>query len=94
VVDANPKETLMNSLRRAYVDMYVATAKVRRRADEAQAEFERWTDRIALAKRVGQPELAHLARQRAIRAAEREVRLRAFLATQTDRIEYIQELAR
>ncbi len=84
----------MNKLRRAYVDMYVATAKLRRRADEAQAEFERWMQRIALAERVGQPELAHLARQRALRAAEREVQIRAFLTTQTERIESIQELAR
>ncbi len=84
----------MNNLRRAYVDMYVTTAKLRRRADEAQAEYERWIQRIALAERVGQPELAHLARRRALRAAEREVHLRAFLTTQAERIEYIQELAR
>ena len=84
----------MNNLHRAYVDMYVATARVRRRADEAQAEFDRWVKRIALAERVGQPDLAHLARQRALRAAEREVRLRAFLTAQEERIEDAQELAR
>lgn len=84
----------MNNLRRAYMEMYVANAKLRRRADEAQAESERWISRVALANRVGQPDLARLARERALRAAEREVRLRAFLTTHADSLEYVRELAR
>jgi phage shock protein A len=86
---------MMNkNLRQAYVEMHVTTARLRRRADAAQAESERWIDRIKLAKRLGETELAGLARERALRAAEREVKLRAFLALQDERLEYVRELAR
>jgi phage shock protein A len=82
------------NLRQAYVEMHVATDRLRRRADDAQAESERWIGRIKLAERLGETDLARLARERALRAAEREVKLRAFLTLQDERLEYVRNLAR
>lgn len=83
-----------NQLHQTYVEMSVATAKIERRANAAHAEFDRWLSRIKLAERLGKPDLARQARQRALQIAEREVKLRAFLVTQQDWLEAVRELAR
>lgn len=83
-----------NQFRQTYREMFVATAKIERRAAAAHAEFDRWVSRIKLAERLGKPDLADQARQRALQIAEREVKLRAFLVIQEQRLETVRELAR
>ena len=84
---------MSNQLRQTYLEMYVTTAKIERRANAAHAEFNRWLGRIKLAERLGEHALAQQARQRALQVAEREVKLRAFLSTQESRLDAVHELA-
>ncbi len=77
----------MNRLREAFVDLYVSTDRVRRRARRSEDQWELWMRRALLADRLGEHALAAQARQRAMRYATRNVRLQAFLEVQEDQIE-------
>ena len=85
---------MSNHFHQTYVEMSVATAKIERRAAAAHVEFDRWVSRIKFAERLGKSDLASQARQRALQIAEREVKLRAFLVIQEQRLETVREQAR
>ena len=82
----------MRKLLNAYVDMYVANDRLRRRTDAAEADWDRWVERVELAKRVDEPELAELARRRALQAAEREIDMRVQLGKNRQRLRSLRKL--
>ena len=77
-----------------YANAYVELDRIRRRADEQQAAFKRWIERIAVAERAGEPDLAAAARERALRAAKLEIELRSTIARMERDINALRELAR
>ncbi len=72
----------MNKLKQAYLQLAVERDRTRRQAERYAHESQRWIERIALAKRCGESELASQARERALQTAQAEIRLRGELARQ------------
>lgn len=83
----------MDILRQTYIDSFVATERLKRRADAAAAEWQRWVKRAGLATRLGEHALARAARQRALVAAEREIQLRVDLGRQRRQLVRLRPLA-
>lgn len=72
----------MNKLKQAYLQLAVERDRTRRQAERYAHESQRWTERLTLAKRCGEPELATQARERALQTAQAEIQLRRELVRQ------------
>lgn len=72
----------MKSRQEAFVATFVATRRTERALERAEADWQRWLDRVGLARRLNRSDLADLARIRALRSAETTIALRRSLAEQ------------
>jgi len=79
----------MRIKRNQYVRAFVAARHTERRYDKAEEQWQRWLQRIDLARRAGKPELAQVARRQALCSAETAIAMQRLLRAQLAEVHYL-----
>ncbi|MFP4438960.1 MAG: hypothetical protein ACLFVO_17105 [Chloroflexaceae bacterium] len=79
----------MRMKRNQYVRAFVAARNTERRYDKAEEQWQRWLQRIDLARLAGKPELARIARRQALRSAETAIAMQSLLRAQLAEVDYL-----
>ncbi len=79
----------MRMKRKQYVRAFVAARNTERRYDKAEEQWQRWLQRIDLARRAGKPDLARVARRQALRSAETAIAMQGLLRAQLAEVDYL-----